>query len=1036
MSYLLTYDGGTLFDPVTDDAVYDARLTAKVNNPDYLDFTVPPGHALYDAIRERGGPVRLEWDGETLFAGEVESVEADTYGAKAVSCAGALAWLKDTVVRPYSTVAGEQPLTAPSGVDGLFAWYVSQHNAHVIDSRKTFAVGDNQGAALDANNHVYRSSEQAATTWDEIGDKVLDSLGGYVTVDYDPLTVNLYADVHDSNAQVIDFGENVTCITVKTDSTSQYTALRPTGATPKGADGPLTVAGLPDGGTSDPGISKLGDVVYSPEAASEWGYRECAWSNQDCETADGLLESAVSRLRAIMAPTVTVTVKAVDLALVSDRYDHLRVGQAVRVRSRPHGLDEWLMVSSADIDLQDPSQTEYTLGDERSTLTGQQSGYLRSMNGAINSALDSVGSLGEDVRESAKVAQEAADKASDAAEMASSAVTGVGEEYATAPSREQVPTVGWSPVRPEETADVVVWRRTVTTNGDGTVSHGEAVPLTGPQGEKGDTGKTGPQGPQGATGPQGEKGADGKSPTVSVSKDAGTTTITVANADGTTTTTKVLDGAAGTPGTPGADGRTPHLHVKYSDDGGKTFTANGGETPGQWLGTLTDFTRADPTSPGEYSWARIKGDTGKTGPQGPQGATGPQGEKGADGKTGRGLKSSVPEYYLSTSSTACSGGSWVKAPPKYVSGCYYWTRAAQTWENPSGTTYTAPVYDPSLTEALSGVSDLKTLIREDATYGVEVGKSRDGKTFSGVHTTQGASKFAIHAPDHTELASFSANKIELGNGSKVASIDMLDGTLAVSTAKSKLEDGSDFTYCNLSSGSADAISVSEDVSGADKAAHSRLQLGIMDAPLTTAKRNQPLVSCETLYNDKSGNAANVHTSGLEMSSTPGQALAQMSAFDGNQAGGKGLKARLGVSERGGTSFVGISGDKISVTTSSGISSYPMANLKNALDNGAYVNVPWTVSDAANEVEWCVRGGIVFVHIGGYATPNGKVVTGPPLGYYSRHGGYFPCFYYTSNNVMGAWVPPRKDNSRGIYVYGLGGAVGCLLSLNMSWPLYD
>ena len=914
MSYLLTYDGGTLFDPVTDDAVYDARLTAKVNNPDYLDFTVPPGHALYDAIRERGGPVRLEWDGETLFAGEVESVEADTYGAKAVSCAGALAWLKDTVVRPYSTVAGEQPLTAPSGVDGLFAWYVSQHNAHVIDSRKTFAVGDNQGAALDANNHVYRSSEQAATTWDEIGDKVLDSLGGYVTVDYDPLTVNLYADVHDSNAQVIDFGENVTCITVKTDSTSQYTALRPTGATPKGAVGPLTVAGLPDGGTSDPGISKLGDVVYSPEAASEWGYRECAWSNQDCETADGLLESAVSRLRAIMAPTVTVTVKAVDLALVSDRYDHLRVGQAVRVRSRPHGLDEWLMVSSADIDLQDPSQTEYTLGDERSTLTGQQSGYLRSMNGAINSALDSVGSLGEDVRESAKVAQEAADKASDAAERASSAVTGVGEEYATSPSREQVPTVDWSPVRPEETADVVVWRRTVTTNGDGTVSHGEAVPLTGPQGEK--------------------------------------------------------------------------------------------------------------------------GDTGKTGPQGPQGATGPQGEKGADGKTGRGLKSSVPEYYLSTSSTACSGGSWVKAPPKYVSGCYYWTRAAQTWENPSGTTYTTPVYDPSLTEALSGVSDLKTLIREDATYGVEVGKSRDGKTFSGVHTTQGASKFAIHAPDHTELASFSANKIELGNGSKAASIDMLDGTLAVSTAKSKLEDGSYFTYCNLSSGSADAILVSEDVSGADKAAHSRLQLGITDAPLTTAKRNQPLVSCETLYNDKSGNAANIHTSGLEMSSTPGQALAQMSAFDGNQAKGNGLKARLGVIERGGTSFVGISGDKISVTTSSGISSYPMANLKNALDNGAYVNVPWTVSDAANEVEWCVRGGIVFVHIGGYATPNGKVVTGPPLGYYSRHGGYFPCFYYTSNNVMGAWVPPRKDNSRGIYVYGLGGAVGCLLSLNMSWPLYD
>ena len=250
----------------------------------------------------------------------------------------------------------------------------------------------------------------------------------------------------------------------------------------------------------------------------------------------------------------------------------------------------------------------------------------------------------------------------------------------------------------------------------------------GPQGVQGLKGDVGPQGPQGlkgdkgATGAQGPKGADGKSPTVSVSKSGNTTTITVNNPDGTKTSQTVKDGTNGTPGKDGATGKTTYFHVKYSNDGGKTFTSNSGETVGDYIGTYTDFVEADSTSVSSYTWAKIKGaqgDRGATGatgergpqgvqglkgdvgPQGPQGlkgdkgATGAQGPTGPTGATGTGVASMTQQYYMSDSKTTQSGGSWVESMPTWSNGKYLWTRYKVVYKNPASTVYTTPVCDSS-----------------------------------------------------------------------------------------------------------------------------------------------------------------------------------------------------------------------------------------------------------------------------------------------------------------------------------------------------
>ena len=84
-------------------------------------------------------------------------------------------------------------------------------------------------------------------------------------------------------------------------------------------------------------------------------------------------------------------------------------------------------------------------------------------------------------------------------------------------------------------------------------------------------------------------------------------------------------GDQGIPGTNGANGQTSYLHIKYSDDGGSTFTGNNGELPGAYIGQYVDFTQADSSDPKKYTWSKIQGE------QGPRGLQGLQGEKGEQG---------------------------------------------------------------------------------------------------------------------------------------------------------------------------------------------------------------------------------------------------------------------------------------------------------------------------------------------------------------------------------------------------------------------
>lgn len=229
----------------------------------------------------------------------------------------------------------------------------------------------------------------------------------------------------------------------------------------------------------------------------------------------------------------------------------------------------------------------------------------------------------------------------------------------------------------------------------------------------------GPQGTQGLQGIQGPKGADGKDgkttyfhikySAVSNPTSASQMTETPSKYIGTYVDFTQTDsddpkkyswqqlegsqgpqGKQGISGTNGVDGKTSYLHIKYSNDGGKTFTGNSGEDIGSYIGTCVDYAKDDPTSVGAYKWAKIKGETGA---------------KGDKGDTGKGVKSTAVTYQVSSSGTAIPTGTWSSSVPSASAGQYLWTRTVITYtDNTTSTIYSVSRMGTNGTNGANGKS--------------------------------------------------------------------------------------------------------------------------------------------------------------------------------------------------------------------------------------------------------------------------------------------------------------------------------------------
>lgn len=255
----------------------------------------------------------------------------------------------------------------------------------------------------------------------------------------------------------------------------------------------------------------------------------------------------------------------------------------------------------------------------------------------------------------------------------------------------------WDKTAPNPQAGKYIWLRTAYVTNKGNTTYGNPVCITGAKGDKGDRGL---QGLQGEKGEQGVPGKDGDGRTSyfhikysSVAKPTSSNQMsetpnvyigTYVDFDPSDSTDpnkytwyrfQGLQGEKGEQGIPGVgtDGKTSYLHIKYSDDGGKTFTSYNGETVGTYIGTYTDFNPTDSHNVSSYTWAKIKGDPG------------------AEGIGVKQVQILYYVHYSKTSAPSTSATGWASSIPAYQEGKYLWQVNKITYTDNS-IAFTTPVY--------------------------------------------------------------------------------------------------------------------------------------------------------------------------------------------------------------------------------------------------------------------------------------------------------------------------------------------------------
>lgn len=370
MRYKVYCDDFLILDTQRSDLIlFEPQLNLEVNKTGSFTFGINSSHPHYDKPKKLKSIVRVYQDEYLLFRGRVLNDSQDWYNKKQVSCEGELAFLLDSVQRPYDFQSGEKHTT----VSELFAYFIANHNAQV-GADKQFKVGTI--TVTDENDYIVRADSTYLSTWDSIEKKLIDSFGGYLWVRHesDGNYIDYLTDFTTLSPQSVEFGKNLLGLSKTVKGENVVTALIPLGARIVDDNGTETeqrvmITDLPDETSGD--IRKKDDYVYSVSAVEKYGYIFKSQTWDDVTEQSNLLRKSKAQLAANINLPASIELSAADLAAAGFAVESFRIGNYIKVKTVPHGVDGNFLVKKLSISLLNPASNKITVGAEYQTFTDQ-----------------------------------------------------------------------------------------------------------------------------------------------------------------------------------------------------------------------------------------------------------------------------------------------------------------------------------------------------------------------------------------------------------------------------------------------------------------------------------------------------------------------------------------------------------------------------------------------------------------------------------------------------------------------------------------
>lgn len=383
--------------------LYSAILELKLNHSGKLQFQMSPRHPLYNKLNKRDTQIIVRRNGSTYWLGRVLDSRNDFYNRRTVVCEGALSYLLDQVHRPYSVS------NARKSIENDLITILGAYN-YKTTYEKSFMLGTI--TAVDKDTKITNKKEKPKTAYptilDYLNDKYVGQYGGYLNVRfkeksafYDQQIILDYLSLSGIECnQKIRFGKNLLNLEDYITSENVCTRCVALGATLRDIDdfnkytnsnyastlaedeGDVRITLLDHPDNKDSNV----DYVRNEEAESLFGVVERSIVFEDVVTVESLKETAEEWLENNFAMNVSISIKALDLSILTDDVDAICCGSKVEIISDPHNIDMWMVCSALTLNILAPADSDYTFGSGFDCLSDQQALTLKRSSKAFDAA--------------------------------------------------------------------------------------------------------------------------------------------------------------------------------------------------------------------------------------------------------------------------------------------------------------------------------------------------------------------------------------------------------------------------------------------------------------------------------------------------------------------------------------------------------------------------------------------------------------------------------------------------------------------------
>lgn len=354
--YQVYSDDVLVYDPRIEYLkINNAKVNLELNKSGSFTFSIFDSNPAFDSLQKLKSTITVLQNDDVIFRGRILNDTDDFHLHKNVICEGELSFLVDSIQRPFEYTGD---------VAGLFNLLITNHNNQVFESRK-FKIGN--VTVTDPNNYINRSDTEYSTTLELIQTMLLDTLGGYIYFRHeaDGVYIDYLADFEKISTQSIEYGLNLLDLNKSNKGEDVATAILPLGVKVKTEETEYY--------TTIESVNGGSDIVVDPEAVNTYGSyitKKVIWD--DVADPAILKQKALDYLNEAVKLIVSITLSAVDLADNDKNIENYRIGTYIPVRTKPHGIDQQMLVQKLSLDLFNPISSNLTLGVTYSTFLDTQ----------------------------------------------------------------------------------------------------------------------------------------------------------------------------------------------------------------------------------------------------------------------------------------------------------------------------------------------------------------------------------------------------------------------------------------------------------------------------------------------------------------------------------------------------------------------------------------------------------------------------------------------------------------------------------------